>query len=46
MHARSACLGQRLFESSGMNVQALVQLNKTVQAFRDAVTRYSLAHET
>jgi DNA-binding MarR family transcriptional regulator len=46
MHARSACLGQRLFESSGMNGQALVQLNKTVQAFRDAVTRYSLAHET
>lgn len=41
MQARSACLGQRLFESAAMSVEKLVQLNKDVQAFRDAVSRYS-----
>jgi len=40
MQARSACLGQRLFQSAAMSVDKLVQLNKDVQAFRDAVSRY------
>jgi DNA-binding MarR family transcriptional regulator len=41
MQARSACLGQRLFESAAMSVEKLVQLNKDVQGFRDAVARYA-----
>jgi MarR family transcriptional regulator, organic hydroperoxide resistance regulator len=40
MQARSACLGQTLFASAGMSVEQLVQLNKDVQAFRDAVARF------
>jgi hypothetical protein len=40
MQARSACLGQTLFESAGMSVQQLIQLNKDVQAFRDSVARF------
>jgi len=46
MQARSACLGQRLFESSGMDVRKLVQLNKDVQMFRDAVSGYVPADQT
>lgn len=41
MQTRSACLGQRLFQSSGMSIEKLVQLNKDVQGFRDAVAGYS-----
>src|SRR4051812_44322029 len=33
MQARSACLGQTLFESAGMSIERLIQLNKDVQAF-------------
>ena len=40
MQARSACLGHRLFHASGLGVEKLVQLNKDVQGFRDAVARY------
>jgi DNA-binding MarR family transcriptional regulator len=40
MQVRSACLGQTLFESAGMSVQQLIQLNKDVQAFRDSVARF------
>ena len=40
MQTRSACLGQRLFQSSGLNVDKLIQLNKDVQGFRDAVAAY------
>ena len=43
MQTRSACLGQRLLESSGLSVQKLVQLNKDVQIFRDAVSAYGAA---
>lgn len=41
MQARSACLGQRLFQAAGMSVEKLVQLNKDVQGFRDAVAAYA-----
>lgn len=41
MQARSACLGERLFEAAGMSVDRLVQLNRDVQAFRDAVARFA-----
>jgi DNA-binding MarR family transcriptional regulator len=40
MQARSACLGHRLFHASGLSVEKLVQLNRDVQGFRDAVSRY------
>ena len=40
MQARSACLGQTLFAAGGMNVEKLIQLNKDVQAFRDAVSAF------
>lgn len=40
MQARSACLGQTLFESADMSVERLIQLNKDVQAFRDSVARF------
>lgn len=43
MQTRSACLGQRLLESSGLSVQKLVQLNKDIQIFRDAVSAYGAA---
>ena len=43
MQTRSACLGQRLLESSGLSVQKLVQLNKDVQIFRDAVSAHGAA---
>jgi MarR family transcriptional regulator, organic hydroperoxide resistance regulator len=46
MRTRSACLGQRLFEAAGMSVENLVQLNKAVQTFRDAVSRYSPTEPT
>lgn len=45
MQARSACLGHRLLESSGMSVSKLIQLNKDVQDFRDAVASYVPAGE-
>jgi DNA-binding MarR family transcriptional regulator len=41
MQARSACLGQTLFAAAGLSIDRLVQLNKEVQAFRDAVTRFA-----
>jgi DNA-binding MarR family transcriptional regulator len=40
MQARSACLGQTLFQSAGMSVEQLIRLNKDVQAFRDSVARF------
>ena len=40
MQTRSACLGQRLFQSSGLGVDKLIQLNRDVQGFRDAVAAY------
>ncbi len=40
MQARSACLGQTLFESAGMSIERLIQLNKDVQAFRESVARF------
>jgi len=43
MQARSACLGQTLFESAGTGVEKLIQLNKDVQAFRDSVARFVAA---
>ena len=39
MQARSACLGQALFASANLSIEKLVQLNKDVQGFRDAVSR-------
>lgn len=41
MQTRSACLGQRLLQSSGLSIEKLIQLNKDVQGFRDAVAAYS-----
>jgi len=41
LQERSACLGQRLFEAAGMGVAQLVQLNRDVQGFRDAVAGWS-----
>jgi DNA-binding MarR family transcriptional regulator len=43
MQARSACLGQALFDAAGMSIERLIQLNKDVQAFRDSVTRFVMA---
>ncbi|CAN5300706.1 MarR family transcriptional regulator [soil metagenome] len=43
MQARSACLGQTLFAAANLSVDKLVQLNKDVQAFRDAVTGFATA---
>lgn len=40
LQARSACLGQALFDAAGMSVERLIQLNKDVQAFRDSVARF------
>jgi len=40
MQARSACLGYRLFDASGLGVEKLIQLNTDVQGFRDSVARY------
>lgn len=40
LQARSACLGQTLLAAGGMEIQRLISLNKEVQAFRDAVTRF------
>ena len=45
MQARSVCLGQRLFEAAGMSVEKLVQLNRDVQGFRDAVAAYTPPEE-
>jgi DNA-binding MarR family transcriptional regulator len=43
MQARSACLGQTLFAAANLSVEKLIQLNKDVQAFRDAVTGFATA---
>lgn len=43
LQARSACLGQTLFAAAGLSVEQLIQLNKDVQAFRDAVARFTTA---
>lgn len=43
MQARSACLGERLFEAAGFSVDRLVQLNRDVQAFRDSVARFTVS---
>jgi DNA-binding MarR family transcriptional regulator len=40
MQARSMSLGQTLFTAAGMSVEQLIQLNKDVQGFRDAVSRF------
>jgi DNA-binding MarR family transcriptional regulator len=40
MQARSACLGQTLFNAADLSVERLIQLNKDVQAFRDSVARF------
>ncbi len=40
LQARSACLGQTLFDAAGLSVARLIQLNKDVQAFRDSVARF------
>jgi DNA-binding MarR family transcriptional regulator len=43
MQSRSACLGERLFEAAGMTPARLIQLNKDVQGFRDAVAAFAPA---
>ena len=40
LQARSACLGQTLFDAAGLSVARLIQLNKDVQTFRDSVARF------
>lgn len=40
MQARSACLGETLFQSAGLSVEELIQLNQDVRAFRDRVARF------
>jgi DNA-binding MarR family transcriptional regulator len=40
MREKARCLGETLFAAAGMSVERLVNLNKEVHAFRDAVTGY------
>jgi DNA-binding MarR family transcriptional regulator len=41
MRVKARCLGETLFAAAGMSVERLINLNKEVQAFRDAVTSYA-----
>jgi DNA-binding MarR family transcriptional regulator len=40
MRVRARCLGETLFVAAGVSVERLVNLNKEVHAFRDAVTNH------
>ncbi|MBK5956381.1 MarR family transcriptional regulator [Rhodospirillum rubrum] len=46
LQTRTACLGQTLFAAAGLSVERLIQLNKDVQTFRDAVGRFVEQRQT
>jgi len=43
MRVRTQCLGERLFEAAGMSADALIELNRQVQAFRNSVNAFVTA---
>jgi DNA-binding MarR family transcriptional regulator len=45
MQAKTHCLGETLFAAARMPVEKLVELNRQVQAFRDAVSAYTAGKE-
>ena len=38
---KSRCLGETLFAAGGMSPKRLIDLNREVRAFRDAVTNFT-----
>jgi DNA-binding MarR family transcriptional regulator len=43
MQARTHCLGETLFAAAEMPIEKLIDLNRDVQSFRDAVSAYTAA---
>ncbi len=41
LREKARCLGETLFAAAGMTPERLINLNREVHAFRDAVTNYT-----